>query len=71
MFGLYGNSLRDQARVYHLRVILPGDPEPVWLRHSAEISAILAERRTSTVHSVTVDRRTGLVARLRVALRLA
>jgi len=29
------------------------------------------ERRTSNVDAVTVDRRTGLVARLRVALRLA
>lgn len=71
MFRLYGNSLRDQARAHHLPVILPGDPEPVWLRHSAEVSAILAGRRTSDVHAVTVDRRTGLVARLRVALRLA
>jgi len=71
MFGLYGNSIHDQARAHHLTVILPGDPEPVWLRHSAEISAILAERRTSMAHSATVERRTGLVARLRVALRLA
>jgi len=61
MFSLYGNSLRDQARAHHLPVILPGDPEPVWLRHSAEISAILASGAPATS---TRSRSTGARASL-------
>jgi len=71
MYRLYGNSLRDQARAHHLPVILPGEVEPVWLRHCAEISEILAERRSSKGDHTTADRRNGLITRLRIVLRLA
>ncbi|MGH2632723.1 MAG: hypothetical protein ACRDG3_04865 [Tepidiformaceae bacterium] len=71
MYRLYGNSLKDQARAHHLPVILPGEPEPVWLRHKAELHAALDEIRASKAENkAAAAMRRGIVTRLRVALRL-
>ena len=72
MYRLYGNSLHDQAKAHHLRVIVPGEPEPLWLRHSVEVSSALAEiRAEAAAAGRKTEPRPGFVTRLRVVLGLA
>jgi len=65
MFLLVLNCLEEFARYNRYPVVLPGDPEPAWLRRNAEYRRVLAAKQPGADR----DRRErrGLVARVRFA----
>jgi len=74
MYRLNGMPLADLAALQNRPLILPGDPEPEWLRRNVEYARVLpalkADQRALKLGARAANRR-GLVARLRMALSRA
>lgn len=63
------NALPEAVRYgRNYPVILPGDPEPAWLRRNAEYARIIREIKAERRATNRVPAETGLINRLRLAL---
>jgi hypothetical protein len=73
MYRLTGIPLADLA-IQDRVIILPGDPEPAWLRRNVEYARVLpalkADQRALKISARSVGRK-GIVARVRMALSRA
>jgi hypothetical protein len=65
MFLSVVNCLEEVARYSRYPAILPGQPEPAWLRRNAEYRRVLATEAAGAERSP--GERRGLVARVRFA----
>lgn len=72
MDRLNGTRLEDLAHLAGKKIILPGDPEPAWLRRNAEYARILSQPEAADVQPVVERReRPGIFTRLRMVISRA
>jgi hypothetical protein len=72
MYRLVGIHLEDLAALTGHKLILPGDPEPAWLRRNVEYARVLRELKAEPREPrPEAPQRTGIVARLRTVLSRA
>ena len=70
MYRLTGTPLAN-LDVQNRLIILPGDPEPAWLRRNVEYARVLKELKAdqrALKLSARATNRPGIVARLRMVL---